>query len=322
MAQLRNSPDDLFALIGRASAALKIPAGFIEKDFWATELLRSVTAGAATDASIAVFKGGTSLSKGFGLIERFSEDVDILLVPPGGLGETARHGILKRIEAAAARHLGLGDTDVVVVRSTTGIKRDVRYPYRRRFDLGILSEGVLLEMGVRGGPQPRVSMDVDSYIARFAKTALNLVESEFEEFKPVTVEVLAKERTLVEKLALLHNLASRYPDQNATEDLERAGRHYYDVYRLLGDAATRSACGVPQTVEKLAEDVDEKSAEYGWPFTPRPRGGYADSPAFDREHASHSHARQGYERAAQLIYGEASTFDECLRRVRDSAELL
>lgn len=322
MAQLRSSSDDLFALIARTSEALKIPPGFVEKDFWASELLRAVTAAAKSESSVAVFKGGTSLSKGFSLIERFSEDVDILLVPPSGLGESARHGILKRIESAAAAHLGIAAADVNVVRSTTGIKRDVRYPYPRRFDLGILSEGLLLEMGVRGGPQPRVAMDVDSYVARFAKDTLGLSVGEFDEFQPVAVEILATVRTLVEKLALLHDLASRYPDQVAMEDLERAGRHYYDVFRLLSDRATCSACEVARTVERLAEDVDRKSAEYGWPFTPRPSEGYAKSPAFDPGHGSNPHARGGFERATQLIYGQAPSFDECMQRVKDAAELL
>lgn len=322
MPQLRNQADDLFALIARTSAATNIPAGFVEKDFWATELLRSITVTAKAENSLAVFKGGTSLSKGYRLIERFSEDIDILLVPPEELGETARHGILKRIETAAATHLGLADTTIKVVRSTTGIKRDVRYPYKRRFELGVLSEGLLLEMGVRGGPQPRVSLEVESYVAQFAKGTLDLPVQEFEEFEPVVVEILASERTLVEKLSLLHNLASRFPEPASVDALERAGRHYYDVYRLLGDVATCEACTVSGTVEKLAADVDRKSAEYEWPFTRRPVGGYAESPAFDQRHGSHSHARRGFENAAQLIYGDVPAFDECVLRVRQRANLL
>ena len=322
MPQLRNQADDLFALITRTSAATKLPAAFVEKDFWATELLRSISATATAEESIAVFKGGTSLSKGYRLIERFSEDVDILLLPPEELGESARHGILKRLEAAAATHLGLSGTDVEVVRSTRGVKRDVRYSYKRRFELGALSEGLLLEMGVRGGPQPRALMDIDSYVAEFAKTSLGLPAHEFDEFEPVPVQILASERTLVEKLSLIHDLSSRFPEPTAINALERAGRHYYDIYRLLGDGATCAACEVPGTVEKLAEDVDSKSAQYEWPFTPRPAGGYAESPAFDPKHGSHAHARTGFEHAAQLIYGGVPSFDECVRRVRERAVLL
>ena len=136
------------------------------------------------------------------------------------------------------------------------------------------------------------------------------------------IEILARERTLVEKLSLLHDLASRFPEPGAIDALGRAGRHYYDVYRLLGDVATCEACEVPGTVEKLAADVDRKSAEYEWPFTPRPVGGFAESPAFNKGHGSHPHASRGFENAASLIYGDVPTFDECVLRVRQRADLL
>ncbi|MGH8997927.1 MAG: nucleotidyl transferase AbiEii/AbiGii toxin family protein [Acidimicrobiia bacterium] len=53
-----------------------IPAAHVEKDFWVTEVLRGVVAGAVASKVVMVFKGGTSLSKAYGIIERFSEDVD------------------------------------------------------------------------------------------------------------------------------------------------------------------------------------------------------------------------------------------------------
>lgn len=68
MGRLRDSADDLFALVGATSEHFGIPQEFVEKDYWVTELLRS-TAQPVQDA-LVVFKGGTSLSKGFGLIER------------------------------------------------------------------------------------------------------------------------------------------------------------------------------------------------------------------------------------------------------------
>lgn len=80
MTRLRDHPDDLAALVIRTSEATGIPAAFVEKDVWVVELLRSVST--PVDRALAVFKGGTSLSRAYGLVERFSEDVDILLVAP------------------------------------------------------------------------------------------------------------------------------------------------------------------------------------------------------------------------------------------------
>jgi predicted nucleotidyltransferase component of viral defense system len=61
MARLREHPDDLFALVAQASEALGLPLEFVEKDFWITELLRSVAR--PVDDAYVVFKGGTSLSR-------------------------------------------------------------------------------------------------------------------------------------------------------------------------------------------------------------------------------------------------------------------
>ena len=60
MAKLRDRPDNLFALVGATAAARGLPAEFVEKDYWVTELLRSVAA--PIDDAFVVFKGGTSLS--------------------------------------------------------------------------------------------------------------------------------------------------------------------------------------------------------------------------------------------------------------------
>ena len=103
------------------------------------------------------------------IVERFSEDVDILLVPPSGLGAEARHRVLKQICRTAAAHFGLVAGDGDVIQSETGIKRNVRFAYPARFEAGPLSPGVLLEMGVRGGPQPRTTMRLRSLAAGYAE---------------------------------------------------------------------------------------------------------------------------------------------------------
>ena len=95
--------DELFALCGAAAAQLGIPdPAFVEKDFWVVELLRSIVrpidlapVGDVPCSAAVRFKGGTSLSKAFGFIKRFSEDVDIL-VECEGYGAGAREKRLLR----------------------------------------------------------------------------------------------------------------------------------------------------------------------------------------------------------------------------------
>jgi Nucleotidyl transferase AbiEii toxin, Type IV TA system len=322
VSRLRDNLDDLFALVSSASEAERMPPEFVEKDFWVTELLRAAVHAAEADDALVIFKGGTSLSKAYRIIDRFSEDVDILLVPPKGAGEAARNNILKRICVAVGAGLGIPEAQQTLIQSEKGIKRNVRYGYPRRFNYAAVEEGVLLEMGIRGGQEPKCRMALRSIVAQHALNAKGLSEGEYEELQSFGVEVLAAERTLVEKFALLHDLASRFPDQAAVDSLGRAGRHYYDLYKLLDHDATVKAISENGLVARLAIDVASQSEKYKLPFTQRPADGYASSPAFDASHKSQDAVGPAYDRARQLIFREAPSLADCIERVRRQAALL
>ena len=101
--RLRENFDDLDALLARAAEALNRPISFLEKDFWAMEVLRIASidreitlSNGGTGMAKAVFKGGTSLSRVYHLIDRFSEDIDLLVVFPdesGGPSAGAREPV-------------------------------------------------------------------------------------------------------------------------------------------------------------------------------------------------------------------------------------
>ena len=80
-ATLSTSPETLLYVADLVHDAAGIPRRQVEKDFWVTEILRSVANYSQQKKASVVFKGGTSLSKAFGIIRRFSEDVDILVIP-------------------------------------------------------------------------------------------------------------------------------------------------------------------------------------------------------------------------------------------------
>lgn len=318
MAKLRASPDDLFALVGQASDHLRIPQEFVEKDYWVTELLRSVSQ--PVDDAVVIFKGGTSLSKAFDLIERFSEDVDILVsIQDEAFGKGRVHNILRHICERAGEDLDIGADDQIDRGSEKGIHRNVRYIYPARLAPQAVTEGVLLEMGRRGGDLPRERRRLRSMIATFAIETGVAREDEYDEFASLEIEVLAPERTLVEKLALLHRLSLK----DDGEALARNGRHLYDVYKLLtAEAITTKLRADPGTVARLADDADEQSAKWEMPYEPRPERGYGDSPAFDASGAPASSLRQGLEAATTLIYGVVPSFEDCIEVIRSSADLL
>ncbi len=315
MTRLRDNPSDLAALVSSASEQLSLPIADVEKDFWVVELLRSIAR--PVDDGLLIFKGGTSLSKAYMIIERFSEDVDVLVAPRAGLGAGARDRLLKAVATRAAEDLGL---EAQLVRSTRGIKRDLVYEYPAAYpEPSRLTAGVLLEMGIRGGPEPHEPREVNSYVAE-AAAQRGIGREEFEEFTPVVVLTLRPERTLVEKLALVHDRASRL---DATPDsLGGQGRHVYDVCRLLRTESVRDAIRVPGAVPALAADAEAHSDRHGFPFTPRPPGGYADSPAWADAAPTRRAMEQAYAATSGLIWGSMPTFDECLAEVRAAGAYL
>src|SRR5258708_9395778 len=107
-------------------------ASIIEKDYYVTEALRII---ASTYENQVIFKGGTSLSKGWNLIQRFSEDIDIFLDPTAfspPLGKKAIDRELKKLRQAIERHPGL---KFVEKESQTvgGFGRNDRFEYVHRF---------------------------------------------------------------------------------------------------------------------------------------------------------------------------------------------
>ncbi len=318
-------------LVRATAEALNIDAAFVEKDFWVTEVLRAVAVGVpitvgSEQAHVqAVFKGGTSLSRVFGLIERFSEDVDLLVVFPAGASEKARDKALKALAANARTHLCFAeDACRPGGASTRGVKRAVRFVYPREFSSPAAEDGVLLEMGSRGGTQPHARHQLRSLIAEYAERELGEPADTWEEWAPVTVDVLAPERTLLEKMAALHDLATRAVGEDDALKLSRAARHYYDIHQLLQHEPVRAALTElgPDGVAALATDVDAHSKAAGWPFTPRPVDGYGTSPAFATAGPHVAEVTEAYRRAMGMVYGAKPALTDCLDTVRQHAILL
>ena len=120
-------------LADQVADRIGIPASHIEKDFWVTEVLRGAIASATADKIEIVFKGGTSLSKAFALIQRFSEDVDILAVLPGSIETGATDTKVKALVRGAETSTGINGHHRAgrnVQRSET--RRSIPLPRPRR----------------------------------------------------------------------------------------------------------------------------------------------------------------------------------------------
>jgi hypothetical protein len=199
----------------------------IEKDYYVTEALRLV----AATGDAFIFKGGTSLSKGWNLIQRFSEDIDIFLDPQAfrpPLGGNAIDRELKTLRDAVGAHPAL---TFVPKESQTigGFGRNDRFVYEQRFGgPGDVANRVLLEAGTASGREPTAVVALRSYLGQFLQEAGASLDAEDE--GPFPMRLLHFRRTFVEKLFAIHG---------KVEILKRDGieigsyaRHYYDLSQL------------------------------------------------------------------------------------------
>ena len=325
--RLREHPRELEVLADRAAEFFRMPATYIEKDFWVTEVLRAASTerqielldGSSANVTF-IFKGGTSLSRIFGIIERFSEDVDLLAIFPGGASSGSRDKILRLVDSDVQAHLGLSDDQVVVSSPTKGVKRYMTYQYPLREHNSSLKEGVVLELGSRGGTEPGSVHSMRSLVAEFAINQLDEPSNAWDEFESFEVNVLAPERTLFEKLAAVHDAATR-----CNRDwLEKHARHYYDISQLLQNERVLKALrelGLEGILE-LVTDIAEHSTSAQFQTTERPADGYAASPAFDIKNEAWSSIEIGYNAAQSLIYGDQVPLSSVLESVYQARELL
>lgn len=325
--RLRQHPDELEALVGVTADALGMPAAYVEKDFWVTEVLRAssvartVTMPDGTAEPVTfTFKGGTSLSRVFGIVERFSEDIDLLAEFPPGATTGARHRTLKAVDAEVRAHLGFSTDRVLVGSSTEGVKRYATYLYSAASRSEDLKEGVLLELGSRGGTHPSSTHSIRSLVADHAIGSLGDDESTWEEFAPFSVNVLSPVRTLFEKLAAVHDAATRQ-DSAA---LRKHGRHFYDIHCLVRDAGVIAELETlnDEGRQDLVDDIEQQSNEAGFSSTPRPDDGYASSPAFDESDTCRKDIEAGYTVAEALVYGQRVPLDEAVVSVQLARDLI
>lgn len=200
----------------------------IEKDYYVTEVLR-VVAQALPDK--AIFKGGTSLSKGWDLIQRFSEDVDLFVDPKRFEPPLGKNGInreLKVLRDKVAEHPGL---TLSGGQASGGFGRSDYFDYRQRFGgVAAVKAAVLLEAGTASGREPVVEVPIESYVARFLREReIDLGADDQSAFPMRTMHF---RRTFVEKMFAIHAKVEIFK-ADPGRPIRTYGRHYYDLFRLL-----------------------------------------------------------------------------------------
>jgi len=243
----------------------KIPFEIIEKDFWVVWTLEKLFS--LTDLKEHLtFKGGTSLSKVYGVIQRFSEDID-LSIEKHFLGsedpEKAASGKKRRaaldklsqacsayvqtelyavLEEAIAASLGRTRTWQLAVDSEDSDGQTLQFEYPSTTPKGgYIRPSVKIELGARSEHWPVSNHKIQSYIKATLKQ--KVVEQE------VVVKVLNAERTFWEKATILHQYA-HLPENKALP--ARISRHHYDFFCLLNSDIKAKAVAEQSLLERVA----------------------------------------------------------------------
>jgi predicted nucleotidyltransferase component of viral defense system len=231
---------DKLNIFNQTSERSGLPSSAVEKDWWVTLSLNIIFS--LPYANHIVFKGGTSLSKAWDLIERFSEDIDLVIDRKylGFEGELSKSQVKKLRKASYSFigtafyndinneliKLGVSDYELVVQETkntdTDPLIIELRYKSLTE-ESDYLKPRVLIEVGARSLMEP-----VDE------KAIISIVSSEFSQLpfaeKEIVIPVVSPKRTFLEKIFLLHE---EFQKETKFIRVERMSRHLYDLEKLM-----------------------------------------------------------------------------------------
>ena len=323
-------PRDRLDLFLATANRIGAPIGHVEKDFWVCWTLNALYRERPAGGPRLLFKGGTSLSKAFGLIQRFSEDIDITvfrddLNEPASVEELEallnkkRRAKLDAIRDACSAYItgplrtflaaqladatdGAGRVEVDE-GDPDGQTLLVWYPEAEPRDAAYVRPVVRIECGAKSALDPNRPVEVRPYVSQEA-AELDLAIGSITTIDPA--------RTYWDKIVIAHSLYSWYERRGALrQEGQRVSRHYYDLHCLLGSDVGKAAlvdrelggdCVRHARMFFDRPDYDLASAVPGT-FSITPTSAMID--ALGRDYAN----------TTAMIFGEAPVFEEILASV-------
>lgn len=200
----------------------------VEKDYWVTLALHTIFNNPIGKET--VFKGGTALSKCYGLIERFSEDIDLVVLRHDGESGNQLRNKLKKITKVVATKIE--EVEVEGITNKYGMIRKVAYNYPKTFKgtFGQVRNSIVVEATWLGRFEPYHRQNIDSYIYKMMEANRQDDTIKKYDMLPFEVQVLDVRRTLCEKIMSLVRFSYT---ENPINDLKNKIRHTYDIHQLL-----------------------------------------------------------------------------------------
>ena len=239
---LHEEKDTFRDLVTATAETLGIEATIVEKDYYVTAVLKELT----SRIPDMVFKGGTSLSKCYKLINRFSEDIDISYTMESGKPGESRRRKLKKAVNESIEAIGLNIDNITDIRS----RRDYncyRAPFTSLYSGFFAIDSVLIvETYVALLPYPNQSKLVHNYIHDFlCKVDQEDIAIKYD-LKPFEITTQSIDRTFIDKVFAI---CDYYMDNK----VDKHSRHLYDINKIYnsGDLSNNDE------LHKLITDVKE-----------------------------------------------------------------
>lgn len=295
----------------------------VEKDFWVCYTLDYLFHSSPWKDAIT-FKGGTSLSKGFNLISRFSEDIDLILdwrvlgysaVEPWEVRSNTKQDAFNK-EANDRAEVFLSETFCPAIRADlskeldleTNIyieeknKQTVAFAYPNLFTNSTTLQVIRLEIGALAAWTPAKVAEITPYAAE-------QYPSIFEQ-KSTAILIVAPERTFWEKATILHHEANRpgYLDMP-----QRYSRHYYDLY-CMAMKPVKNKAFVQLDLLKKVVDFKMKFYPRSWAKYPEAIPGTLKLIPPDHRFAA---LASDYESMKDMLYGVIPDFETVMESIRE-----
>jgi Nucleotidyl transferase AbiEii toxin, Type IV TA system len=207
---------------------MKIPAIYIEKDYWVTFALHTIFNNEIGKDS--VFKGGTALSKCYKMIDRFSEDIDLVVLRREGESNNQLTNKIKKISKVVADVLP--EVEIPELTQKMGMNRKTAHAFNKEFkgEYGQVRKEIVVEATWLGYYEPYTIKSIVSFVGNMMLTNGQTTIAKDNGLLPFDLLALEPIRTICEKIMSLVRFS--YSD-NAIADLKKKIRHTYDLHQLL-----------------------------------------------------------------------------------------